>query len=96
MAPIFDIMRVAAKTELKIPEMLQNMLNGRVQGMMTFFNVLTKNVSLREGLTPEDAAVSIWVLTSGEASLLYIENRSWTEKKYKHWMVDALVRLLLP
>ena len=68
MASIFDIMRVTAKTELEIPEMLQNMLNGRVQGMMVFVNALTKNGSLREGLTPEVAAESIWVLTSGEAS----------------------------
>ena len=30
MAPIFDIMRVAAKTELEISKMLQNMLNSRL------------------------------------------------------------------
>ena len=95
MAPIFDIMRVAAKTELEISKMLQNMLNSRVQGMMTFVSALMKNGPLREGLTPEEAAETVWMLTSAEAYLLFIENRGWTEKKYKHWMVDTLARLLL-
>ena len=47
MAPIFDIMRVAAKTELEISKMLQNMLNSRLQGMMTFVSALMKNGPLR-------------------------------------------------
>ena len=88
MAPIFDIMRVAAKTELEISKMLQNMLNSRLQGMMIFVSALMKNGPLREGLTPEEGAKTVWMLTSAEAYLLFIENRGWTgEKISTGWLI---------
>ena len=96
MAPIFDIMRAAGKTEPDISEMFQNMLNARIQGMMAFVRALKKNGPLRESLTDEEAAETVWALTSGELYILFITNRGWTGKKYKQWMVDALAKLLLP
>ncbi len=95
-APIFDIMRVAAKTEPEIAGMLQSMLNARVQGMLVFVRALMKNGPLREGLTPGEAAETVWMLTSAEVFILFIANRGWTENKYKQWMLNALVKLLLP
>jgi TetR/AcrR family transcriptional regulator of autoinduction and epiphytic fitness len=96
MSLIFDIMRVASKTEPDIAEMFQNILNTRFQGMRTFVSALMKNGSLREGLPPDDAAEMVWLLTSGEVYILFIENRGWTEDKYKQKMVDTITRLLLP
>jgi TetR/AcrR family transcriptional regulator of autoinduction and epiphytic fitness len=96
MSPIFDIMRVASKTEPDIAEMFQNILNTRFQGMRTFVSALMKNGSLREDLPPDDAAEMVWLLTSGEVYILFIENRGWTEDKYKQKMVDTITRLLLP
>jgi TetR/AcrR family transcriptional regulator, regulator of autoinduction and epiphytic fitness len=95
-APIFDIMRVAAKTEPDISEMFRNILNARAQGMMTFVGALMKNGPLREGLTLDEASDAVWMLTSSEVYILFITNRGWTENKYKKWMVNTLVRLLLP
>jgi len=95
MAPLFDLMRVAAKTEPDIAAMFQNMLDGRVQGMMFFVRALMKNGPLRDGLTPEAAAETVWALTSGEVFILLNVNRSWPEEKYKRWLVEVLTRLLL-
>jgi len=39
--------------------MFQNMLDGRVQGMMFFVRALMKNGPLRDGLTPEAAAETV-------------------------------------
>jgi len=94
-APLFDLMRVAAKTEPDIAAMFQNMLDGRVQGMMFFVRALMKNGPLRDGLTPEAAAETVWALTSGEVFILLNVNRSWPEEKYKRWLVEVLTRLLL-
>lgn len=94
-APIFEIMRVAAKTEPDISEMYQDMLNSRVQGMMVFIRALMKNGPLRDGLTPEDAAETVWTLTSGEVFILLNTNRGWSEEKHKQWLVNMLTRLLL-
>ena len=94
-APLFDLMRVAAKTEPDIAAMFQNMLDGRVQGMMFFVRALMKNGPLCDGLTPEAAAETVWALTSGEVFILLNVNRSWPEEKYKRWLVEVLTRLLL-
>ena len=49
-----------------------------------------------EGLTPEEAAETVWMLTSAERKLIFCLLRiaAGQEKKYKHWMVDTLARLL--
>jgi AcrR family transcriptional regulator len=96
MAPLFDIMRVAAKTEPDIAEMFHNLLNTRAQNMSIFVNALVKNGPLRDGLTPEEGADTIWMLTSGEVFILLNTDRGWSEEKYKRWLIDALTRLLLP
>jgi TetR/AcrR family transcriptional regulator, regulator of autoinduction and epiphytic fitness len=95
-APLFDVMRVAAKTEPEIAEMLEKILNTRVQGMMAFVRALMKNGPLRPGVTPEKAAETVWTLTSAEVFALLKTNRGWSEEKHKHWLVDSLTRLLLP
>jgi AcrR family transcriptional regulator len=95
-APLFDIIRVAAKTEPEIAEMLENILNARVQGMMAFVRALMKNGPLRSGLTPEKAAETVWALTSAEVFNLLKTNRGWSEQKHKQWLADSLTRLLLP
>ena len=95
-APLFDIMRVAAKTEPEIAEMLENILNARVQGMMAFVRALMRNGPLRPGVTAEKAAETVWTLTSAEVFTLLKTNRGWPEEKHKQWLVDSLTRLLLP
>jgi len=87
-APLFEIMRVAAKTEPEIAEMLQ--------GMTAFIRALMKNGPLRDGLAPDEAAETVWTLTSAEVFTLLKTNRGWSEEKHKHWLVDGLTRLLLP
>jgi len=95
-APLFDVMRVAAKTEPEIAEMLENLLNARVQGLMVFVQALIKNGPLRPGLTAEEAAETVWTLTSAEVFTLLKTNRGWSEENHKRWLADSLTRLLLP
>ena len=95
-APVFEVMRTAAKTEPDISEMLQNMLNARVQGMGAFIKFLSANGPLRNRLTHEDAAETVWAMTSAEVFGLLNFDRGWSGEQYKKWLADALERLLLP
>jgi hypothetical protein len=95
-APLFEVMRGAAKTEPEIAEMLQNILRARVQGMKAFVHALMKNGPLRDGLTPNKAAETVWTLTSAEIFTLLRTDRHWSEQQHKQWLVDSLTRLLLP
>ncbi|MCB0119316.1 MAG: TetR/AcrR family transcriptional regulator [Anaerolineales bacterium] len=96
MAPIFSIMRAAAKTEPDIEKMLREMLDSRLQGMMVFVDALNTNHSLNSGVTREEAAETVWMLTSAEMHNLAMMDLGWSEEKYKKWLAAALVNLLLP
>lgn len=95
-APLFEVMRVAAKTEPEIAEMLQNLLQARMQGMKTFVLSLMKNDPLRDGLTLSRASETVWTLTSAEVFTLLRVDGKWSEQEHKQWLVDSLIRLLLP
>ena len=95
-APLFEVMRGAAKTETEMAEMLQSILDARVQGMLAFVHAFVKNGPLRKGLKPEMAAETVWLLTSAEVFTLLKTNRGWSEESHKQWLVDSLTRLLLP
>ena len=95
-APIFEFMRVAAKTEPEIAELLQNLLKQRLQNMEILVQHLSKQSPLREGMTNTQAAETIWTLTSPEVFRLLTVDRAWSQEQYIQWLSDALTRLLLP
>ncbi len=96
MAPLFEVMREAAKTESEIAGMFQRILAERVEGMKFFINALISNAPLREGLTLEAAAETVWAITSGEVYTLLVNDRGWSVEKYEQWLTDALTKLLIP
>lgn len=95
MAPIFEIMRVAAKTEPDIAELLRHILESRVHGMEAFIKYLIANGSLRKDLTPGEATETVWAISSAEVYSLLINDRGWSSEKYKQWLAKTLTKLLL-
>lgn len=95
-APLFEVMRAAAKTEPEIAEMFQKMLSERAEAMKFFVNALLSNGPLQDGLTLDQAAETVWAITSGEVYTLLVIDRRWTIKKYKKWLTNALAKLILP
>jgi AcrR family transcriptional regulator len=93
-APLFEVMRSAAKTEPEIDAMLKKYLNGRIQGMNYFFDCVRANGELR--LDKQTAVETLWTLTSAEVYNLVIVDRKWSGEEYEHWLADMLIRLLLP
>jgi len=95
-SPIFEIMRLAAKTEQDIADLLQNLLEERLHNMEALVQSLSKHGPLREGLVEAEAAETIWTLTSPEVFRLLTVDRGWSRGQYSQWLADALTRLLLP
>jgi len=95
-APLFEVMRSAAKTEPDIAIMLQKLLSERVGGMKVFIHALISNGPVRDGLSLEDAAETVWALSSGEVYTLLVKDRGWPTEKYRQWLADSLSTLLLP
>lgn len=95
-APVFAIMRTAAKTEPDIAEMLVNLLEERLRTLTAFVQHLAANNPLREGLDEAQAAETVWTITSPEVFNLLTQDRGWTKERYRQWLGNTLVRLLLP
>lgn len=95
-APIFEILRIAGKTEPEIAELVQRLLRERMANMNMVAKSVAANGPLREGLNRTRAAEVIWAMTSPELYLLFNRDRGWTDEQYTQWLTETLVRLLLP
>lgn len=95
-APLFEIMRMAAKTEPEIAELLQTRLANRLDNLGRFVQHVARHTALREGLGVEQATETVWAITSPELFRLLTVDRGWSQEQYSEWLGDALVRLLLP
>jgi TetR/AcrR family transcriptional regulator of autoinduction and epiphytic fitness len=96
MAPIFDVMRTAAKIEPDIAEMRAALLRGRQQGMMHFVRSVKAHGPLRDGLSLEKAADSVFALSSGEMFTLLTVDLRWSSDQYVAWLTETLIATLLP
>jgi hypothetical protein len=96
MSPIFEIMRVAAKTEPEIAEYQRQLLEERLQNLTRFVVWLAANGPLRDDLGVESAGETIWALTSAEVYRLLTADRGWSREQYERWLSGTLTRLLLP
>jgi AcrR family transcriptional regulator len=94
--PLFEIMRVAAATEVEIAALLAERLSQRMEGMQFFVRSLLNNGPLREGLSSAEATDIVWTLTSPEVHRLLTVDRGWPAEKYQAWLTDSLGALLLP
>ena len=96
MAPIFDIIRTAAKTEPDIAKMRLRLLNGRRQGMLQFVHAVAEHGSLRAEASEDVMADAVFALSSGEMFTVLTRDLRWTRDRYVEWLADALIATLLP
>jgi AcrR family transcriptional regulator len=94
-APIFEIMRLAAKTEPEINTLLQTLLGQRLGTMRVVAERLIEMNALRPGIDATQAAETLWALSSPEMYQLLLVNRGWSPDRYVAWLGDGLVRVLL-
>lgn len=95
-SPLFEIMRTAARSEPDIAALLAQTLAERMQGMRHFVDALAGAAALRQGLTPEAAAETVFTITSPEVFRLLTADLRWPEERYEQWLAETLTRLLLP
>jgi TetR/AcrR family transcriptional regulator, regulator of autoinduction and epiphytic fitness len=94
MSPLFALLRIAAKTDPEIASLQRQLLDGRMQGMSYLVRQLERIQPLREGLSTEQAAETLWVASSAEVFQLLTADRGWTREQYCTWLADSLAKLL--
>jgi AcrR family transcriptional regulator len=95
-APIFVVVRTASQTEPEIANILQGMLDGRLQNLTHFVEWLAENGPLRDNLAIADATDIVWTITTPEVHQLLTVDRGWSSARYEEWLAGVLTTLLLP
>ncbi len=95
-APMFALMRAAAKTEPELAATLAERLEARYQNLQAFVQNLMAHTALRDGVDEAAATTTVWAITSPDMYLLLTADKGWTKARFAGWVADSLVRLLLP
>ena len=94
--PIDDVMRSAALVDTEIAEKHRALHRTRLRNLRQFVTWLADNGPLREGLSADDAAATVWSLTGAEMHRMLVDGLGWSEQHFADWIATTLEATLLP
>ena len=92
-APLVAIVSGAARAEPELAELLDRLHGVRLQNLRGLVDAVAANAPLR--LPLDEAAETVWALTSPELHQVLTRVRGWTRSRYCEWLAGSLARLLL-
>ncbi|MBV8195497.1 MAG: TetR/AcrR family transcriptional regulator [Candidatus Dormibacteraeota bacterium] len=95
-APLFDVLADAARSEPEMAELYESTMRGRLEGMRTVAAAIARNGPLRDAVPIAQAGDIIFALTSAEMVLLLTRRLGWSRDQYVAWLDQTLLALLLP
>ena len=94
--PIDDVMRSAALVDTEIADKHRALHRTRLRNLRQFVTWLADNGPLREGLSVDDAAATVWSLTGAEMHRMLVDGLGWSEQHFADWIATTLEATLLP
>jgi AcrR family transcriptional regulator len=92
---IDDLMLSAAGSDPEIAALRSDIQQRqRLEGMRYALSAIKGADPLRSPLDDDEAADILWTLTSPDIHRLLTDQRHWTASRYRHWLADAIQRLL--
>jgi AcrR family transcriptional regulator len=93
--PLYEVMKHAARTEPEIAELLARLQQYRYSNLASLAARIDELGALRDGLSVEDAARTLWAIASPEVRQMLLTLAGWTVEKYRAWLEDTLDAALL-
>jgi AcrR family transcriptional regulator len=93
--PIDDVMRSAALVDESVAEKHRDMHATRLANLTEFVTWVASNGPLREGVTVEEAAATVWALTGPDVHRLLVDDLEWDLERYATWVRRTLEDTLL-
>lgn len=90
------ILRSAAPVDTAAAQLQQRDNLRRVEGQRVYIEMLLANGTLRDGLTPEEAADTYSALASPGTFAFLVGDRGWTVARFERWLAETLTDALLP
>lgn len=95
MAPLYLAVRDAAHTASECAEIWREISERRGRNMREFAANLRTTGSVRPELSNAEVADIVWSMNSAEYWTLLVTERGWDAAKFRRYLADAWVRLLL-
>jgi AcrR family transcriptional regulator len=92
-APIAAVVSGASRSDPELADLLSRLHTARLKNLATLVDALVANGPLR--VPADQAAETVWALTSPELHQLLVRVRGWTRGRYIDWLADSLDVLLL-
>lgn len=96
MAPLFLALRDIAGTDAEAKQVWDAISQRRAANMRLFVRDIEAAGGLREGLSVDAAADTVWVMNSSEIYALLIGDRGWSPQQYEQWLAATWKQLILP
>jgi AcrR family transcriptional regulator len=96
LAPLLRSLHDAAVTDPEASAVWREISDRRAANMRRFVDDLRSVGGVREGLSTELAADTVWATNSVEVYAMLTDQRGWTPAAYEAWLVDLWSRYLLP
>jgi|GEM_PF-6212746 len=94
-APLFGAMRTGADADPIIASLRHDLLARRLDGMRAFAGAVMHNGPLRDDMSLEEAAKTVWALSSPDMHQLLRLELGWDQKTYVGWLGQTLAAALL-
>ena len=94
--PIDDVMRSAALVDQSVAEKHREMHATRLANLTQFVSWVAAHGPLREGISLDEAAATVWALTGPDVHRLLIDDLGWDLERYATWVRRTLEDALLP
>jgi len=95
-APIGEVLYVAADGDPEAAELLANEAQARMYGARAFAGHLVSLGGLAEGVSEQQAADLCWAVNDGHLYSLLVTQRGWTPAALAQWLSGSLAVALLP
>jgi AcrR family transcriptional regulator len=93
--PLLLALAGAASSDPELDALWREIEASRRVGQSRFVGMLAARGVLRPGLTVEDGADGLWVLTSITVYDMLVHTRGWSVERYERWLGERLSDLLL-
>ena len=93
--PLLLALAGAAASDPELDALWREIEASRRMGQSRFVEMLAARGRLRPGLSVEDGADGLWVLTSITVYDMLVHTRGWSVESYERWLSDRLIDLLL-
>jgi AcrR family transcriptional regulator len=93
--PLLMALAGAAASDPELDALWREIEASRRVGQSRFVEMLAARGRLRAGLSVDEGADGLWVLTSITVYDMLVHTRGWSVERYERWLSDRLIDLLL-